>query len=74
MNEALLFVTTWMTLEGVMNCEINRERQNLYAFTYMLSLICKIQGIKQRNANRLTDTKNRLVIARRECWGEEHNR
>ena len=35
MNEALLFVTTRMTLEGVMNCEINRERQNLYAFTYM---------------------------------------
>ena len=33
-NEILLFVTTWMELEGIMLSEI-RERQNSYDFTHM---------------------------------------
>ena len=55
MNEALPFVTTRMTLEGAMNCKINQTEKDK---TCMLSLIWEIPGIKQRNTNRLTDTKN----------------
>ena len=34
-KEILLFTTTWMHLEGILLCEIGRERQRLFDITFM---------------------------------------
>ena len=39
-NEILLFVTTWMDLEGIMLSDISQTKKDKY---YMISLICGIK-------------------------------
>ena len=34
-SEILLFTTTWMHLEGILLCEIGRERQRLFDITFV---------------------------------------
>ena len=49
-NEILSLVKTWMDLEGIVLSEISqtRERQTLYAFTYMWNLKSKRTSITKQ--------------------------
>ena len=47
------FATTWMDLEGITLSEINQTEKVKYC---MLSLICGIQKIKQKNECNKTET------------------
>ena len=50
MNKSLLFVTTWMDLEGIVVSEMSaRERQILYHFTHMWNLRNKKRTKKKRD-------------------------
>ena len=51
-NEFLSFVAIWMDLEGIMLSEMSdRERQILYAFTYMWNLIQQISEYSKKEAD-----------------------
>ena len=51
-NKILPFVTTWMDLEGIMLSEMSdRERQILYAFTYMWNLIQQSSEYSKKEAD-----------------------
>ena len=57
-KETLLFVTTWMNLEGIMLSEIREKDKLLHDLTYMENLKTNKQN------NKLIDLENRLVVAR----------
>ena len=59
-NEILLFVTTWMKLEGIFLSEISQTEKDKY---HMFFLMCRI--LKN---NKIIDTENRKVVIRRD-WG-----
>ena len=46
----------------------DREKQILCDFTYMCNLKYKTNAQTKQNKNRLIDTENKLVLAKRE-WG-----
>ena len=52
-----------MDLEDIILSEVSGERQVPYNFTYMWSLK---NNINKQNRNRLIDTEDRLMVARRE--------
>ena len=58
-KEMLPFVTTWMDLEGFMLSEVSQTEKDKYC---IISLIC---GSKKTE---LTETENKLVVARGEEW------
>ena len=43
----MLFVTTWLDLEGIILNEIDRERQIPHDLTYMCNLKCKTNKQKK---------------------------
>ena len=51
--EILLFVTTWIDLEGIMLSEISHTEKDKH---HMISLIC---GIKKQKMNKQNKTKTR---------------
>ena len=58
------FTTTWMDLEGIMLSELNQTEKYKHC---MISLTCGIKNkqMTQTSAKtKLTDTENRLVVAR----------
>ena len=60
----MLFVTTWMDLEGIMPSEISYTEKDKYC------IACLIFGIRKTiQKNKLMDTENRLVVARGRGWG-----
>ena len=61
-NEILPFVATWVDLEGIMLSELSQiEKQILYDLSYMSNLR---QTKNKKSPTKLTDTENRLVVAR----------
>ena len=54
-NKILLFVTTWVALEGIMLNKVSQTEKDKYC---MLSLTCGILKVKQ-NKTELIDTKNK---------------
>ena len=62
-NKILPFVRAQMDLEDIILSEVSGERQVPYNFTYMWSLK---NNINKQNRNRLIDTEDRLMVARRE--------
>ena len=63
----LPFAARWMHLEGTILSEISyREGEILHDFTYLSNL----KNNKQHKRNRLTDTENRLVVARGKGYRE----
>ena len=65
-NEILSFVTPWMDLEAIMLKKSDGERQILYAFIYMWNLK---KTNEQKTRNSLTDTENKLLVAKGERVG-----
>ena len=63
------FEETWMELEIIMLSEI-RQRQILYDVTYMWNLKNDTKElIDRREADSLTDFKNKFMVTRRERLG-----
>ena len=61
-KEILPLATTWMELEGIMLSELSQtEKEILYDLSYMSSLR---QTKDKKSPIKLTDTENRLVVAR----------
>ena len=58
----LPYATTRIDLEGIMLSEIIMERKILYDFTYTQNL--------KKQANKLTDTQNRLGTSSSRGWGQ----
>ena len=58
-NEILLFVKTWMDLEGI-NAKWSHSEKDKYDFNYMWNLENK--WIEHNKANSLTDTENKQVV------------
>ena len=61
----MTFVTTLIYFEYIMLSEV-RERQFSYGFTYIWNL----KNRENKTKSRLTDRKNRLVVAKREGVGD----
>ena len=61
-SEILLFVATWMDLEGIILCDTSLTEKDKY---YRTSLICGIEQNKQTKQNRLKDTENNWMVIRR---------
>ena len=58
----LPFAITWMEFEGIMLSELSQiEKQILYDLSYMSNLR---QTKNKKSPTKLTDTENRLVVAR----------
>ena len=58
----LPFAITWMEFEGIMLSELSQiEKQILYDLSYMSNLR---QTKNKKSPAKLTDTENRLVVAR----------
>ena len=64
------FVTTQMDLDSIVRNEISLTEQIPYGFTYRWNLRNKTNEPTKQNRNRLIDTENYPVVARR-GWGEE---
>ena len=73
-NGILLFVTTWMDLDGIIFSEINQteEDQKKHDFTYMRKLKNKWTNIKQKQSHRYR--KQTGGCQRGGAWGGERNR
>ena len=70
-NEILESVTVWMDLEGIMLSEISQRKMNTVCFhLYVESKILKKMS-PPKPRNRLIDTENKLVVARREKNGRK---
>ena len=54
-NEILLFVTTWMDLEGIILSEISQTEKDK---KQMISLICGLYKIIQMNKHNETETES----------------
>ena len=70
-NESLPFATMWMELECITPSEISQSEKDKY---HVISLICGISETKQRKKERikktrLSNTENKLVVARGGGWG-----
>ena len=64
-NEIFPFVTTWLDLEDIMLSEISQTEK-------VRSHICEIEicvGVCGGGITNLTDTENRLGVARGGVWG-----
>ena len=61
-NEILLFVTTWMVLEGTMFSEISHTEKDKHCMT---SLLCGILKRNQTNQNKMETDE--LTLTREEC-------
>ena len=70
-NEILPFATTWMDLEGIILSEISQTEKDRYCVFSLIFGIYKTKQIEQ-NRNRLTDTENKLVVARVEAVGRQN--
>ena len=65
-DEIVPFVMTWMNLGGIMQSERSQMEKDKY---HIISLVCEFENNKflnKINENRLIDSKNRLVVTRRE--------
>ena len=60
-NEILSFVTAEVKLEGIMLSKICQAKKDKYC---MISLIYEIKNNNNKKSTKLTDTENRLVVAR----------
>ena len=58
-NEILLFVKTWMDLEGI-NAKWSQSEKDKYDFSYMRNLENK--WIEHNEANSLIDAENKQVV------------
>ena len=65
-NEILLFVTTWMDLEGIMLNEISQTEKGKY---HIFHLHVKFEKTKELNKHNKTETENKLMVARGEQDG-----
>ena len=64
-NEILSFVTAEVKLEGIMLSKICQAKKDKYC---MISLIYEIKNNNNKKSTKLTDTENRLVVARDGGW------
>ena len=56
---------SWMDLEGIMRSEIRQRKPNIWYYLHVEST----KQNKWTNRNRLIDTENKLMVARREGFG-----
>ena len=65
-NEILPFATTWMDLEVIMLSEISQTEKYKYHMIWFHLHVESMEQKEQINQNRLKNTEDNLVTARRE--------